>query len=29
MKEVDTEFRAYYNDWICGRIFRMIDGFGH
>lgn len=29
VKEVDTEFRAYYNDWICGQIFRMIDGFGH
>lgn len=26
VKSVDTEFRAYYNDWICGQIFRMIDG---
>lgn len=26
VKTVDTEFRAYYNDWICGQIFRMIEG---
>lgn len=21
---VDTEFRAYYNDWICGQLFATI-----